>query len=154
RRLSQQRAYDNQQSKFRKEEAYIRKYKAGQRAKQAQGRLAKLDRQKRDFQLERPVELSTLEFELPAAPRSGDLVAVAREAGKWYGDGPTRKTLFHDLDLTISRGERWGVIGPNGAGKTTLVRALLSQLPLSHGTAKLGANVVIGYYSQTGDEAD
>ena len=35
------------------------------------------------------------------------------------------------------------VIGPNGAGKTTLVRAILGELPLDSGTARLGANVVI-----------
>jgi ATP-binding cassette subfamily F protein 3 len=53
RRLTQHRAYEKQQGKFRKEEEYIRRFKAGQRAKQAQGRLSKLDREKRDSTLER-----------------------------------------------------------------------------------------------------
>ncbi len=170
RRLTQHRAYAKQQNKFKKEEEYIRKYKAGQRAKQAQGRLSKLDREKRDSTLERPVELESFRMELPKAPRAGDLVAVVRGAGKWYGpaDGaqgaggeeePGQRSkggrvLFRDLDVTISREERWGIIGPNGAGKTTLVRAMLGQMPLSAGTARLGANVIVGYYSQTGDDAD
>ena len=48
----------------------------------------------------------------------------------------------------MARGERWGVIGPNGAGKTTLVRAILDELPLSHGHTKIGYNVVTGYFQQ------
>ncbi|MBX3357880.1 MAG: ABC-F family ATP-binding cassette domain-containing protein [Phycisphaeraceae bacterium] len=166
RRLSQMRAYENQQTKFRHEEAYIRKYKAGQRAKQAQGRLSKLERAKRDTTLERPVEFSSMKLELPKAPRSGDQVAIVRGASKKYilrsgvaegseeaeGFVHGEKTLFHDLNLTISRGERWGVIGPNGAGKTSLVRAILGQLPLDSGVARLGASVAIGYFSQMSEE--
>jgi len=182
RRLTQFRAFEKQQDKFKKEEEYIRRFKAGQRAKQAQGRLSKLEREKRDATLERPMEVGTLEFELPKAPRAGDLVVIARNVSKQYaaplpgaeganpdpdetvpdspvvstvpGDPRHLKVLFKDLDVTISRGDRWGIIGPNGAGKTTLVRALLGQIPLDNGTVKIGSNVLIGYYSQTGDEAD
>jgi len=165
RRLAQLRAYENQQTKFRHEEAFIRRYKAGQRAKQARGRATKLEREKRDNMLERPAELAAMRLELPKAPRSGDLVAVVRGASKAYtlrpgdeqedGAAPgSRKVLFDDLTVTISRGERWAVIGPNGAGKSTLVKALLGQVELDRGSAKLGSNVVIGYYSQLPDEPD
>ena len=34
------------------------------------------------------------------------------------------RTLFDDLSLTLSEGDRLGIIGPNGAGKTTLLRIL------------------------------
>ncbi|MGE4196988.1 MAG: ABC-F family ATP-binding cassette domain-containing protein, partial [Phycisphaerales bacterium] len=88
RRLTQFRAFEKQQDKFRKEEAYIRKYKAGQRAKQAQGRQSKLDREKRDSTLERPVELETLDFDLPRAPRARDQVAVARGNSNRYAHAP------------------------------------------------------------------
>ncbi|MBC7771837.1 MAG: ABC-F family ATP-binding cassette domain-containing protein [Pyrinomonadaceae bacterium] len=174
RRLTQYRAFEKQQDKFRKEEEYIRRFKAGQRAKQAQGRLSKLDREKRDSTLERPMEMPTMTFALPKPPRSGDVIVVARNMSKQYHAAPkasklspetgepddtaiepgATKVLFKDLDVTLSRGERWGIIGPNGAGKTTLVRALLGQIPLDSGTVKLGSTVVPGYYSQTGEEAD
>ena len=36
------------------------------------------------------------------------------------------RTLFADLDLHISDGERLGLIGPNGAGKSTLLKANVS----------------------------
>ncbi len=152
--LTQHRAYENQQSQWSKEEDFIRRFRAGQRAKEAQGRLSKLERQKELFSIERPSEISAMKLRLPPAPRSADLVAVVRDAKKVYparaadGGGTGEKVLFHDLTNTISRGERWAIVGPNGAGKTTLVRAMLGELPLSEGTTKMGASVVVGYYAQ------
>lgn len=150
RRLAMLRAYENQQSRFRQEEAYIRKYKAGRRAAQAKGRETKLERAKEQDQLERPPEAHSFEVRLPDAPRSGDMVFAAREVSKAYPlEGGGTKTLFQNLDIVVSRGERWGIIGPNGAGKTTLVRTLLGEIPPDSGTVRLGSNVRIGYYRQT-----
>ncbi|MGD9688314.1 MAG: ABC-F family ATP-binding cassette domain-containing protein [Phycisphaerales bacterium] len=162
RRLTQLRAFQNEQDRFKKEEAFIRRYRAGQRAKQAQGRLSKLERAKEASTLERPMEVEAFRLELPKPPRSGDVVLAARGIGKAYtnagrgaedgaaGGGSTR-VLFHDLDVVISRGERWGVIGPNGAGKSTLVNVLLGTLAPDGGTVKRGSNVIPGHYRQTHD---
>ena len=53
-------------------------------------------------------------------------------AAKDYGI----RTLFSELDLHISEGERLGLIGPNGAGKSTLLRVLAGQEPLGEGTRR------------------
>lgn len=158
--LTQNRAYENQQSQWAKEEEYIRRFKAGQRAKEAQGRLSKLERQKDLFALERPVEMGAMRFNFPKAPRSGDHVVSIREASKKYmqalseeDTAPTEKVLFDNLNVTIQRGERWAIIGPNGAGKTTLVRCCLGEQPLDSGSTKLGASVTIGYYAQLPPDA-
>lgn len=146
----QMRSWETQQTKFRQEEAFIRKYKAGQRAKQAKGRESKLDREKRDSTLEKPLELGTFKFDLPKADRSGEIVARARGLSMGYPleDG-TRKDLFRKLDLTITRGDRWAIIGPNGAGKSTLVKCLLGELEQTDGEVTLGANLKVGYFSQS-----
>lgn len=149
RRVTMLRAWEKQQTMFKREEAYIRQYKAGQRAKQAKGRESKLDRAKEDA-LERPVELSDIKLNLPKAERTGDIVIAARELSKRYDE----RVLFDDLGIHIERGERWGIIGPNGAGKTTLVRCLLGELAPDEGSIKLGARLAVGYFSQTRDDLD
>ncbi|MBK7405634.1 MAG: ABC-F family ATP-binding cassette domain-containing protein [Phycisphaerales bacterium] len=155
RRLAIMRAYENQQVKFRQEEAYIRKYKAGQRAKQARGRESRLDREKEASTLERPVELVAFRFELPKTERAGDIVASARGLSKAYPleDGSS-KVLFCNLSLSVSRGERWAIVGPNGAGKTTVVRTLLGEIESDSGTVKLGSNVKVGYFRQSHESID
>jgi ATP-binding cassette subfamily F protein 3 len=174
RHLTQQRAYENQQSQWAKEEEFIRRFKAGQRAKEAQGRLSKLERQKELFAIDRVAELSTMRFNFPQGPRSGDHVVTVRDASKSYiadgqvhrnegdededtlapGEAPAVKVLFKDLNVTISRGEHWAIIGPNGAGKSTLIKAILGQIPLDAGKTVIGASVFPGYYAQMPPEED
>jgi ATP-binding cassette, subfamily F, member 3 len=155
RRLAMHRAFQNQQTKFKKEEAFIRRYKAGQRAKQARGRETKLIRERQENTLERPMEMEVFGFELPRAERTSDVVISARGLTKKYlrEDG-TEKVLFAGLDMSIGRGERWGIIGPNGAGKTTLVRCLLKDLEPDEGFVKQGTNLKLGYYRQTHEGID
>src|SRR5438552_976964 len=43
-------------------------------------------------------------------------------------------TLFRDITLTVSAGERWGVLGRNGTGKTTLFRLMTGEMQPSRGT--------------------
>ncbi|MFK7884040.1 MAG: ABC-F family ATP-binding cassette domain-containing protein [Phycisphaerales bacterium] len=149
RRLTQYRAWEKQQSEFKKEAAYIRQYKAGQRAKQAKGRESRLDRAK-EGALERPVELAELRLTLPKPRRSGDVVASARDISKVYPrpDGSGELILFKDLSIKVQRGERWGVIGPNGAGKTTLIRCLLGLETPTAGEISLGAKLDVGHFEQ------
>jgi ATP-binding cassette subfamily F protein 3 len=155
RRLAMHRAYENQQTKFKKEEEFIRRYKAGQRAKQARGRQTRLEREKGSSTLERPMELATFRLELPKTERTGDIVIAARGLSKKYRqDDGSVKVLFHNLDVVVGRGERWGIIGPNGAGKTTLVRCLLKDLEPDAGTVRLGSNLKVGYYRQTHEGLD
>jgi len=40
----------------------------------------------------------------------------------------------HHLSGTFARGCLTAIVGPNGAGKSTLLKAIMGQLPLSHGT--------------------
>ena len=104
RKIAQKRAYENEQTRFRQEEAFIRKYKAGQRSKQARGRESRLNREKVASSLERPIELDTFSLTLPRAPRTGDIVITARNISKAYPleDG-RKKVLFHDLTLAGGR---------------------------------------------------
>jgi len=62
--------------------------------------------------------------------------------GKW-GSRPDRRT-FHALDdvnLSIQKGEAFGVIGPNGAGKTTTLKLLSGITTPTSGTVRVAGRV-------------
>ncbi len=67
--------------------------------------------------------------------------------------GAQEKTALNALDLTIHRGEIFGLLGPNGSGKTTTIKLLLGLLFPSGGdafvfgepAAKVEKNERIGY---------
>ncbi|WP_298404557.1 ABC-F family ATP-binding cassette domain-containing protein [uncultured Chloroflexus sp.] len=144
--------YQAQQAFIARTEEFIRRYKAGQRAREAKGREKRLERLKREQLLDRPKEAAKLRVALDSQLRSGELVLrldglVVGYHGP-HGDG---KPLLRADDLTIRRGERVGLLGPNGCGKTTLLRTLIGQLPPLQGVARFGHEVRVGYYAQGHD---
>jgi ATP-binding cassette subfamily F protein 3 len=139
------RAFDKQQTKIKSEKAFIDRYRAGQRATQAQGREKRLERYIRDESLEPPMELDTMKLRLEPKARSGDQVCIAEDLKVAFDD----KQLFENFAISIKRGDKIGVIGPNGAGKSTLIRCLLGEQDPTEGTSKLGSQVDVGWYRQT-----
>ncbi len=145
RRLDMQRQFEKQRTKIKAEQAFIDRYRAGQRAKQAQGREKRLERFKRDDLVEAPPELDTMKLSFAPKRRSGDMVAQAEDLTVRYDD----KTLFKEFNLSIKRGDKFGVIGPNGAGKSTLVRCLLGEQEPTAGRTRTGSQLDVGHYQQT-----
>ncbi|MER3543356.1 MAG: ABC transporter ATP-binding protein [Chloroflexota bacterium] len=142
RRARQQAEYEAQQAYIARTEAYIRRYKAGQRAREARGREKRLERL---APVEKPHEQPRLHLDLRPDLRSGDKVLETHGLVVGYPeDGP----LFTCPDLLLWRGECAALIGPNGAGKTTFLRTILQQIPPLAGEARLGASVKVGYFAQ------
>jgi ATP-binding cassette subfamily F protein 3 len=148
------REYEAQQAYIAHTEEFIRRYKAGQRSREARGRQKLLDRMER---IERPQDFSSLRFELAPVADSGLVVLSTQKLAVGYRDGVQRdgyveagkQILVQAGDLEIVRGDRVGLIGPNGSGKTTLLRTLIGELAPVSGRVLPGHNVRIGYYSQT-----
>lgn len=136
-----QKAYDKQQEHIKETEEYIRRYKAGIKAKQARGRQSQLDRLVR---LEKPVHQASLRFHFDPPQECADKVLDVLRVEGSYGN----QVLFKDLTMHIRRGETVGLIGPNGAGKTTLLKIITGEKKLDSGFVQLGNNVKMGYYSQ------
>ena len=51
---------------------------------------------------------------------------------KYYGK--SEKPSIDNINLTIFKGEKFGVFGPNGAGKTTLISLLCNIIKATSGT--------------------
>ncbi len=139
--------YEEQQEYIARTEEFIRRYKAGQRSKEARGRQTLLDRMER---IERPPADESLKFSFGAAIQSGQTVLTTDRLIVGY-DGSDRGAGLRVAvaDTEVRRGERIGLLGPNGAGKTTLLRTIIGRLQPLEGRAALGHNVQIGYYAQT-----
>ena len=73
--------------------------------------------------VEEPRKEWQLQFTIAAAPRSGDIVTVARAASVSRGD-----FVLGPVDLQLDARDRVAVTGPNGAGKSTLLALLLGRI--------------------------
>ena len=133
--------YEAQQEMIARTEDFIRKYKAGQRAREAKGRATRLARLPR---LQRPQENEKLKLSIASDLRSGRVVLSTDELRIGYGD----LELTHTPELEVQRGDRVALIGPNGGGKTTLLRTLLGELEPLAGRFYFGTNVRPTYYAQ------
>ncbi|HAE83347.1 MAG TPA: ABC transporter ATP-binding protein [Ktedonobacter sp.] len=141
------REYEAQQAHIAHTEDFIRRYKAGQRSREARGRQKLLDRMDR---VERPQDFPEMRFEFTSVVDSGLVVISTQKLAAGYRDEAKQRTeLVRVADLELLRGDRVGLLGPNGSGKTTLLRTIIGELPPVGGHVYVGHNVRIGYYSQT-----
>lgn len=141
------REYTAQQAQIAHTEEFIRRYKAGQRSREARGRQKLLDRLER---VERPQDFPEMHFEFSPIVDSGLVVISTQKLAAGYISATKERTeLMRVADLELLRGDRVGLLGPNGSGKTTLLRTIIGELPPVAGQVHLGHNVRIGYYSQT-----
>ena len=90
-------------------------------------------------------KLDFAEIQIPAGPRLGSKVLVAKNLHKEF-DG---RVLIDDLSFELPRNGIVGVIGPNGVGKTTLFKTIVGLEPLDGGELEIGETVKIAYVDQT-----
>lgn len=147
-RMEQQRAaYENQQKMIEKTEEFIERFRyKATKSNQVQSRIKQLDKLDRiEIDLE---DKSALAVKFPPAPRSGNVVFVAKDLKVGYGS----KVIIDKVNMTIERGEKVAFVGRNGEGKTTLMRVITGELGVMGGEAKPGYNVDMGYYAQNQED--
>jgi ATP-binding cassette subfamily F protein 3 len=89
------------------------------------------------------VDNSALRLKFVCSSRSGNYPVICEDVKKTYGS----HVVFHDVNLTINRGEKVAFVGKNGEGKSTLVKCIMSEIDYE-GKLTLGHNVQIGYFAQ------
>jgi ATP-binding cassette subfamily F protein 3 len=136
----QQQEYEAQREVIEKEEAFIRRYGAGQRAREARGRQKRLNRVER---LEAPRHERNLRLQL-GATRSGHVVFSTKRLSAGYGGQPVLRVP----EMEVERGARIGLLGPNGSGKSTLLKTIAGDLAPVDGSFRLGAGVRVAHYWQ------
>ncbi len=103
---------------------------------------------KRAFSMEKRIERLQQQGDKPKQERRmkarfgetefrGADALVVHGLSKAYGD----RTLFRDLELQVTGGERIALLGDNGAGKTTLLHVLTGREPEDRGVVKFGPSV-------------
>lgn len=142
RREQQLRAYENQQKQIQDTEDFIERFRyKATKAVQVQSRIKQLEKIV-------PIEIddednSALRLKFPPAMRSGNYPVICEGVKKAYGN----HVVFHDVTLTINRGEKVAFVGKNGEGKSTLVKCIMDGIPYE-GKLTIGHNVQIGYFAQ------
>ena len=147
RRAALQSAYEKQQAHIKKTEEYIRRYKAGIKAKQARGRQSQLNRLERIILPPAAAAFNYFAFSPP--PECAQRVAEMEDISFSYQNHP----VLNRISLLIRKGDGVALIGENGAGKTTLLQILIGELEAS-GRIKIGSRVKIGYFSQQHEGLD
>jgi len=145
RRARQQEAFVRQQEEIEGLKAYIRKYHAGQKSRQAKSRekrLAKIQ------PIAAPRTQRTAAIRLEAPRRNPQIVLRLKDVTKRFDD----LEVLRGVTLEVERGEKIGLIGPNGAGKTTLLRIIAGVEAPTSGRVEPAPGMRIGYFAQHSEE--
>ena len=142
RREQQLRAYENQQKQIQDTEDFIERFRyKATKAVQVQSRIKQLEKIER-IEVDEE-DNSALRLKFPPASRSGSYPIICEEVQKKYGN----HVVFHDVNLTINRGDKVAFVGKNGEGKSTLVKCIMNEIDFD-GKLVIGHNVQIGYFAQ------
>ena len=142
RREQQLRAYENQQKQIQDTEDFIERFRyKATKAVQVQSRIKQLEKIER-IEVDEE-DNSALRLKFPPASRSGSYPVICEDVQKKYGN----HVVFHDVNLTINRGDKVAFVGKNGEGKSTLVKCIMNEIDFD-GKLVIGHNVQIGYFAQ------
>jgi len=143
--LRQAKEYEAQQEFIAKEQAFIDRYRAGQRSREAKGRETRLQRLER---IDRPDSDRSVSLKSSTATRTGQVVLSTKGLKVGYTEDDVSTELLTVPDLKLARGSRTAVIGDNGTGKSTFIKTVLGITTPLDGFVELGQGVKVGYYSQ------
>ncbi|HWT90101.1 MAG TPA: ABC-F family ATP-binding cassette domain-containing protein, partial [Solirubrobacterales bacterium] len=143
-------AIERQQAEIERMERFVERFRyKATKARQAQSRVKKIEKAKREGPVAEKRDTRHLRFRFKPPERPGRVV-LKLVNGRLEVPG---RTLLDKANLEIEREEHVVLVGPNGAGKTTLIETLAGQREPAAGSVRTGHNVKIGYLSQHAETA-
>lgn len=140
-RLEQEEKVESKRQKTLQQELeWIRQNPKGRRKKSK----ARINSYEKLLSEEHQKRREDMEIFIPAGPRLGDKVIVAKNVSKGFDD----RLLMEDMNFNLPPGGIVGVIGPNGAGKTTLFKMITGEEEPDSGEFSIGDTVELGYVDQ------
>lgn len=100
-------------------------------------------RMERIHKTEKPKAERTMKASFGEKDFSGDIVFKTKSMAKGFDE----RTLFSDVNLSVTGGERIAILGDNGTGKSTFIKCLLGEEPFA-GKLQYGPTVKWGYLPQ------
>jgi ATP-binding cassette subfamily F protein 3 len=150
RQIALGKAIERQQAEIARMERFVERFRyKATKARQAQERLKRIEKVKREGLSRDPRDERRLGFSFAEPERPGRVVLKLRGVEIRV---PGR-TLLSDANLELERGEHVVLVGPNGAGKTSLIEAMARLREPAAGSVHTGHNVKLGYLSQHADTA-
>lgn len=128
--------YEKEQEYIKKMEEFVRRYKAGNKSKQARGRQKLLD--KLDRMEDPEFNVKKLKLNFSAKYDTGENVLKIKNLKV--------DNLFKIDEFNIYKGDKIGIIGKNGIGKSTLLKII--EKNLKYDEIELGSNVNMAYFDQ------
>jgi len=130
------------EKKLAKMQAFVDKFSAGTRSRQASSREKQMDRiELPDIQKSSRVSPT---FNFKQIRPSGKQVLKVENIAKNYGD----KVILNKVRFDIHRGDKVVVIGANGIGKSTLLKILLDRIKADTGMHEWGYEAQTSYFAQ------
>src|SRR5712671_532140 len=87
---------------------------------------------------------ASAEFDFSATNRKSKQLVTLEKVS--YGVGS--RTLFKDIQFSVTSGMRVGLVGPNGSGKTTLLRLMRGDIKPETGKVRRAEGLRIVYFDQ------
>ena len=143
--LRQQKEYESQKAFIEKEQAFIDKYRAGQKSRQAHGRETRLNRIQL---LQAPNKTQSINLPDLKTKRTGRVILNTHEANVGFIENDKETILLKVSDIELLRGTKTAFVGKNGIGKTTFLKTIVGEITPLSGIIDFGQQISYGYVDQ------
>ena len=143
--LRQQKEYDSQKAFIEKEQAFIDKYRAGQKSRQAHGRETRLNRIQL---LQAPNKTRSINLPDLETKRTGRVILSTHETNVGFIEKNKETVLLTVSDIELLRGTKTAFVGKNGIGKTTFLKTIVGEITPLNGIINFGHQISYGYVDQ------